>query len=222
MRTKSLGPVVPVLLPLLLISASAGGWATVTIEDVPDYVVAGQPVNLTFAVRQHGAKPISGLEPRVEALAGRREIRAAATPAQGAGRYAASLVLPEAGEWTITIHHGFGSGRITLLPMTAVAAGARPARPLAEPERGRRLFVAKGCITCHVNREAGMDDASISVGPDLTGRRFPADYLGRFLADPSIASGSGNERMPDLGLKPPEIASLVAFLNAERVGSVKE
>jgi hypothetical protein len=72
-----------------------------------------------------------------------------------------------------------------------------------------------------VNREAGAGDASLSVGPDLTGRRFPAEYLGKFLADPSIASGGGREvRMPNLHLKPREIASLVAFLNAERVGAL--
>lgn len=221
MLTKSLRPALPALLPLLLIAASAGGWATVTVEDLPDYLVAGQPVTLTFTVRQHGVEPISGLQPRVEAEAGRREAGAAATSVQGAGRYAAILTLPEAGDWTISIHHGFGRGKVTLAPLTAVAAGASPARQLAEPERGRRLFVAKGCVTCHVNREAGAGDASLSMGPDLTGRRFPAEYLGRFLADPSIAARGGREvKMPNLHLKPGEIASLVAFLNAERVGAL--
>ena len=223
MKTTSLRPALPALLPLLLIAASAGGWATISVEDLPDHLVAGQPVTLTFTVRQHGVEPIRGLEPRVEAEAGRLEARAAATPAGGAGRYAATLTLPEAGEWAITIHHGFGRGKLTLLPMTALAGGSRPARALPEPERGRRLFVAKGCVTCHVNGEAGAEDASNSVGPDLTGRRFPAEYLSRFLADPSIGSRGGRgERMPNLQLKAPEIASLVAFLNAERVGVVPQ
>ena len=32
-----------------------GGWASITVEDLPDYVVTGQPVKLAFTVRQHGA-----------------------------------------------------------------------------------------------------------------------------------------------------------------------
>jgi cytochrome c2 len=41
-----------------------------------------------------------------------------------------------------------------------------------------------------------------------------AEYLQRFLADPSMV-GSGN-RMPNLNLKPPEIAALIAFINRQR------
>lgn len=31
-----------------------GGWAVVTVEDIPEYAVAGRPFDLTFTVRQHG------------------------------------------------------------------------------------------------------------------------------------------------------------------------
>ena len=35
-----------------LIAAAIGGWAVITVEQLPDYVTAGQPVTLTFTVRQ--------------------------------------------------------------------------------------------------------------------------------------------------------------------------
>jgi hypothetical protein len=57
----------------------------------------------------------------------------------------------------------------------------------------------------------------MNVGPALTGRRYPADYLAKFLADPPIASPrqAGSLGMPNLQLKQPEIAALVAFINTE-------
>src|SRR5947199_50889 len=76
------------------------------------------------------------------------------------------------------------------------------------------LFVAKGCVTCHVHGDI-EGSGTVAVGPELTGRRWPAEYLKLFLANPAIAPRSGTFRMPDLGLKPQEIAALAAFLNAE-------
>ena len=31
-----------------------GGWAVTTVEDVPEYAIAGQPFDITYSVRQHG------------------------------------------------------------------------------------------------------------------------------------------------------------------------
>jgi hypothetical protein len=56
-----------------------------------------------------------------------------------------------------------------------------------------------------------------SIGPELTGKRYPPEFLHRFLADPAAnATHTGPFRMPNLGLKQQEIAALVAFLNAGR------
>jgi len=199
---------------LTLLALHFGGWAVVTVEDLPDQVVVGQPVTLSFAVRQHGHTLMSGLNARLEAKAGGQTVRAAATAA-GTGRYAATLTLPHAGAWTITIYSGFGPSNLTLMPVPAVNAG-HTAPELAAADRGQRLFVAKGCLTCHLHDEVPTSGA-VKVGPDLSGRRFAADYLRRFLADPSIATtrGSGGEEMPNLNLAPREIAALAAFLNGE-------
>jgi cytochrome c2 len=86
--------------------------------------------------------------------------------------------------------------------------------PLSEPERGRRMFAAKGCVSCHVHRSVGITGEAANFGPELTNRRFSASYLTRFLADPSIKPPTNGKRMPDLGLREKDIEPLVAFLNA--------
>lgn len=201
------------LVPLL---AVFGGWASITLDDVPDYAVARQPLELTFTVRQHGFSPMSDLAPRVEAAGGTlRAVAAATRDGDGTGRYRASLTLPEAGEWTVTIQSGFGNSRVTLLPLRVIAAGATPPAAPTAAERGRRLFAGKGCVTCHVHADV-PGSGTVAVGPDLTGRRLASEYLSQFLANPAIRT----QKMPNLGLRQPEIAALTAFLNAERPGRV--
>lgn len=214
MRTRVARLFLPSLLVLPLLAAY-GGWAAITVQDLPDYGIARQALPLTFTVRQHGVTPLSRLEPRVEAEAGGVTTTAAvAEPTREAGQYTARLVLPSAGEWNITIHSGFGASQVTLLPLPVVEPGA-VAPPAALPaERGRRLFVAKGCVTCHLHGDVSGSGV-VSVGPELTGRRWPAEYLQRFLADPSIGPQIGTFRMPNLNLTGPEIAALIAFLDAE-------
>jgi hypothetical protein len=92
--------------------------------------------------------------------------------------------------------------------------------------RGERNFVEKGCITCHVNREVvapaldpwGSREALESIllkwVPDLTGRKFPREYLVKFLKNP--ASVKNGIYMPNLKLTSDDIAALVAFINRER------
>src|SRR5260370_1060021 len=58
------------LVLLAAIAALFGGWAVITVEDLPDYLVAGQPVSLTFTVRQHGVRPLEAVAPTVEARSG--------------------------------------------------------------------------------------------------------------------------------------------------------
>jgi cytochrome c2 len=202
----------PALLLLPLIGVY-GGWAAITVEDLPEYGVVRQPLNLTFTVRQHGVTKLSNLEPRVEARVRGVTAAAVATAGSEAGQYTARLVLPQAGDWAITIYSGFGSSNVRLLPLTVIEPGAAAPRGLADGERGRRLFVAKGCGTCHVHRDVS-GSGTVAVGPELTNLRLAPDFLQRFLADPATL-GSTN-RMPNLSLKPPEIAALIAFLNAER------
>jgi mono/diheme cytochrome c family protein len=195
-----------------------GGWAVITVDDLPEYVVAGKPVDLSFAVRQHGKDLLPGLSPKVTLKSGGTETSVNAKAAGERGHYVASVTAPRAGDWAVTIESGFRESRLTLLPVRAIAANAPAPRPLAESVRGHHLFIAKGCNTCHMRNEIGTEGGKI--GPDLTGKRYVADYVAKFLADPessplSRTNTSSNARMPKLDLKEREIGALVAFLNSE-------
>src|SRR5262245_60432721 len=100
-------------LPLLISCAAvtavyAGGWAIITLNEMPDYAVAGKSLTLTFSVRQHGVTLLAGLQPTVQAaMPGSPAVKPAVTPGDTPGEYRAALTLPQAGEWTITINSGF-------------------------------------------------------------------------------------------------------------------
>jgi len=198
-------------------AARLGGWAVVTVENPPDYLVAGKATELTFTVRQHGMTLLSDLRPIIEVRSAGRRATSSAWPIQQAGRYRGTITVPDTGTWQITVQSGFGKSSGTLLPLRAVDSRAHAPAPVVESERGRRLFAAKGCVTCHVH--GGVDvvgQLQEGPAPDLTDRRFPADYLAKFLANPSIKTPTMGMRMPNLELKQTEIASLVAFINSDR------
>lgn len=211
------------LLGILLVPMLAfrlGGWAVITVDDLPEYVVAGKPFALSFMVRQHGSSPLNLLKPTIVVRSGDSSFSVPALWANERGRYSAMVTAPRAGEWTVTIHSGFMNSENTLLPLRAIVAGAAVPRVLAGAERGRRLFVAKGCVSCHMR---GTETAAngMAIGPDLTGRHYEADLVAKFLADPdasplSRGASPAGIRMPMLDLKEREIAALVTYLNSER------
>ena len=208
------------LLLLPFLRAVAGGWATVTVDQLPDHLVARQPSTLSFMVRQHGRTPLKGVHPELLARSGDKTVRGAVVPGRADGEYLASYTIPSAGEWTLTIESGWGASKLTLLPIRAIEPGSPVPVALAGADLGRHLFVAKGCVGCHMRREAELDQGA-EVGPPLTGKRYAAVWLQRFLADPSIPDRpkSGSFVMPNLGLRPGEIAALVAFLNGDSKAS---
>ena len=196
---------------------AAGGWAVISLDDLPDAVVRGKPVTLTFTVRQHGHTLLDNLRPSIDAVPerGGDHIRADAVPAGGQGRYSSTFTLPDTGQWRLTINSGFGTNHVDLDPIAVIAPGQTAASYTAA-ERGRRLFVAKGCLECHVHGDVAGSGV-VQVGPALTALRLPSDFLQKFLADPAILppAQQSNGGMPNLDLKPAEIAALVAFINGE-------
>ncbi len=196
------------------VAAYYGGWAVTTVENLPDQLVAGAPYNLTFSIRQHGVELLDDLDPYVELKSGKRELVARAVKTNKRGYYTATLNVPNAGDWAATIQTGFGKSHVKLMPIAAVGPGAQVAANYTQPQRGHRLFAAKGCVVCHQHAE--VDGAGqVDFGPDLTGKRFNAGYLRQFLNDPAIKPPTSNKRMPKVSLSEREIASLVAFINGE-------
>ena len=209
---------------------SLGGWAVVTVAKVPDAWVAGKALQLSWQVRQHGTSPVHGLEPRIEARSGSRRVqgRTWSFDEDGQRGYRGAITFPQPGEWQVTIHSGFGKSKAVLVPWRVVDSvtpirgtveehlKTRGIPPFSEAERGRRLFAAAGCVTCHVHRAVDIAGDLREIGPDLTERRFPAAYLALFLADPSIKPSVDGKRMPNLSLREKDIAPLVAFINLEK------
>src|SRR5687767_11455553 len=99
MKRRSFQILIPALMLVPVAAFSAGGWAAITVDDVPDYVVAGEPIKLSYVVRQHGVSRVDGLDGSISAKAGDREAKAAAKAGSEKGRYVASLTLPQPGDW---------------------------------------------------------------------------------------------------------------------------
>jgi cytochrome c2 len=93
---------------------------------------------------------------------------------------------------------------------TAVAQNTPPTMSLVE--QGKALFVAKGCVRCHVNEKI-TDMEAPHIGPDLTKYQGDPEFLRAWLADP--AAMKKNTQMPDLQLSDEEIEALIAFLVGE-------
>ena len=193
---------------------SFGGWAVTTVEDVPEYVVAGRPFDLTYSVRQHGTSLLTRLGGAVTISSGRTAQNFAAVE-QGEGMYRSRVTIPSAGTWDVAITTGFMGSGVTI-PLKVIAADAAAPAPMAAYDRGQQLFVAKGCATCHTH-QLTKDLNSVKAGPDLSEPKFTAAYLSRFLANPNVKTDwKTPQRMPNLGLKPTEVSALVAFLNQTR------
>jgi hypothetical protein len=230
MKKLSLGVLGAVLVASTVAFTAMGGWAVVTVSKIPDAWIAGKPLQLTWQVRQHGVSRLDGLRPTLEARAGSRRITGTtwAFDEDGQKGYRGTITFPQPGVWQVTINSGFGRSRAVLFPWRVVDSVTtvrgtveehlkkNGIQPLSEPERGRRMFAATGCVTCHTHRDVPITGEVSAFGPDLSNRRFPADYLAQFLANPSIKPPTNGKQMPSLGLREKDIAPLIAFINAER------
>ena len=190
--------------------ATMGGWAVVTVKDVPELFVAGQSYTLEFQVRQHGRTLLNGLRPRLELRTSQRDLGTiAAVPKSAEGTYAVTFTAPASADRVfLTIHSGFMDTQLRLYPVAVIAAGAaRPSMSLAE--RGQALFVAKGCNTCHVNNDLSNapDNRALTVGPALGGRHLAEAYVIQKMKQPA------SEIMPDLALTEAEASAIAAFVS---------
>ena len=194
----------------------AGGWAVVTVDTLPESVVAAAQVRLPFTVRQHGHTPLDGLQPAVTAVADKDRIIAGVQPAGQPGRYVATFTFPRPADWIITVDSGFGgNSRLTLMPLPVVADAGHAPTPQTAVGRGLRLFVAKGCVTCHQNKLGG--NTSLGVAPALVPGKHPDGLLASILLKPeAVLAGRAAQAggMPNLGLEPDEVSALVAFVNS--------
>jgi cytochrome c2 len=269
---------------VLVAPAFAGGWAVISLDELPGQMVRGQAYTLGFMVRQHGVTPMANLTPTIYTTnpASGDTLTVRAEPAGEVGHYQATLTFPSEGAWrwsidAFTMQQPMPDLRVlpaepaaagltpTVAPSAALAlviigllgavlavglglrsrsrrlaalavvglmlagagfifinanassqetAVARQNQALSPEKTGQALFVAKGCVTCHLNQriDARYSNFSVQMGPDLSKFSADPDFLRRWLADPSAVKP--NTRMPNLELSPDEIEALIAFLNS--------
>ncbi len=201
-----------------------GGWAVVTVKDLPEYFIAGQQYTIEFQVRQHGRTLLNDLHPSLVIgttdrrlgglIGGKDETTVSAIARASAGTYAVTFTAPNAERVFLTIKSGFMNTQLRLYPQTVVAAGgSRPA--MTANQRGQILFVAKGCNTCHVNSDLSNapDNMALTVGPALGTRHLAREYVIQKMKNPN------SQVMPDLGLTDAEAAAIAAFLSAGAAAS---
>lgn len=149
-----------VLLLALVPAVLAGGWAVITLDDVPAAPRAGEPWSIGFTVLQHGQTPVHKLddgyngvmvEPTFVAnnTASGERVEAVATPTEEVGHFTLEVTFPSEGEWQWTIFPAPLAGEtqfepLNVLPALAAAPVAAPAKvepapvapaepPVAEP-----------------------------------------------------------------------------------------
>jgi cytochrome c2 len=228
--------------------ALAGGWAVVTLDELPIGALAHEPLTIGFMIRQHGQTPWQSESVRVYASneASGKTLSVRAAPEGEPGHYVATLTFVEAGSWNWSIESGLGPGLQpmpslivtdqsqasgTSLPTVVWTSGIRlgaahhAARlginglSPSSAQHGQDLFLAKGCVVCHTHSavsEERQGFEGFQIGPNLTHLTLDAEYLHRWLKDPSAVKPA--TAMPTLGLNDSEIDSLVAFLQPATAG----
>ncbi|HEX6288562.1 MAG TPA: c-type cytochrome [Herpetosiphonaceae bacterium] len=92
-------------------------------------------------------------------------------------------------------------------------AALSPATPHNDAERGRALFMAKGCARCHYHAATTTGFNEPHIGPDLTRYQPNPEFVQRWLRNPQAVRL--NTQMPNLNLAQDEIDALIAFLSVD-------
>src|SRR5688572_26900132 len=111
------------------IPAFAGGWAVITLDELPVNVLTGEPLTIGFTVRQHGITPMNGLYPTVTATLLKDEQFVVQAESDGQpGHYTATLIFPKEGNWEWSIQ-AFAMDQ----PMPALTVAASNAAASNQP-----------------------------------------------------------------------------------------
>jgi hypothetical protein len=169
-------------------AALAGGWATVTLDELPAAVRAGEPFTVGFMVMQHGISPVHDLgegypvEPLIIASnpATGERVEVIAQPTAELGHFAAELTLPSEGAWAWSITpQPFGEQ--VLEPLTVMPA---PQASLVWLLAGGGTAATGGITPMVLLRWAGLALVAVGLAVFLWQRR-------RTIPDASVVSGEG-------------------------------
>lgn len=133
---------------VIAVPAFAGGWAVITLDDLPTNVVAGEPLTIGFTVLQHGMTPMNDLAPTVTVILRNEEKLAFRAEADHKpGHYTATLTLPKEGSWEWYIQAFSMDQRmpeLTVAPAKAVTASEPVAKVESSPASLSPLLLLRG------------------------------------------------------------------------------
>ncbi|HIG42562.1 MAG: hypothetical protein ABGY96_25480 [bacterium] len=203
---------------VLLINGSmiqAGGWATAVLDELPEFAVRGEPVNVTFTLRQHGIAPLKNLKIHIVAKNKTRgEILNLTVNELADGIYTSDLDFPSLGTWDWEIKTDW-PGPSEMPPIEVVEFASESMHQTSSYQRGARLFITKGCITCHKNARVQSGNVrSLQIGIDLTSYKASAKFLHLWLTDPKAVKPEST--MPDQDLNRDEIIALTSLFTEEK------
>lgn len=134
------------LIALLFVATPvlAGGWVVITLDSLPEGIQAGEPLEISFMIRQHGKTPTHDVSPILMAknTTTGEKFQVAAEKAKEIGRFTVTVNFPSAGAWEWSISAEPFPQITTLAPITVLApempvASEKQAAPemLAAPEK---------------------------------------------------------------------------------------
>ena len=133
---------------VIAVPAFAGGWAVITLDDLPTNVVAGEPLTIGFTVLQHGMTPMNDLSPTVTVILRNEEKLAFRAEADHKpGHYTATLTLPKEGSWEWYIQAFSMDQRmpeLTVAPAKTVTASEPAAKVESPPASLSPLLLLRG------------------------------------------------------------------------------
>lgn len=173
----------------------AGGWAVITLDELPTGVIAGELFTVGFTVLQHGITPMTDLDPTILAVSpdGEKFI-VLAKPEGKPGHYAATLTFPTKGKWNWTIQAFTMEQKMPVLSVAAPSIASAPgikAEPVKESSTSLSLIVrwlALGLgligLTLAFRRKSRLAVAltalclTVGIGSFITGSAVPAVEAG--------------------------------------------
>ena len=131
MRIQSMWLATVIAIVSLTADVQAGGRARVQVSAVPKSIVAGKSFDLAIHVIPESWTHRRDVAPTVTAVQGERKVTAAAVALPETNHYKVSLVLPEAGRWSLQVDSRYCQTVMSPLTLEAVpnAAGASSKRP---------------------------------------------------------------------------------------------
>lgn len=148
---------------LLITPVFAGGWAVITLDELPTNVVAGEPLTIGFTVRQHGITPMAGITPTITAhLSKEEQLSVFAKADDKVGHYTATLTFPKDGEWQWSIQAFTMDQKMpALIVAPAIAKVENP--PVAKTEPVTSTAIPSLWIASGVAVVAGLIGAVIAL-----------------------------------------------------------